>query len=174
MQLSAEQIAALVERHAVPLQIWLGRSCAAAEDVVQEAFCRLAVLDLVPERTAAWLYRVVRNLADNQRVMDRRRIAREKSTASTEAVDDDPAGRLIQDEMIDVVSRLDDALREVITARIWGQLTFEEIGVLCGISTATASRRYRDALIELRRRMGVSCPTTASSTIRTSPNSNSN
>ena len=172
MPLSAEQIAALVERHAVPLQVWLGRSCPSAEDLVQEAFCRLAVLDRLPERTAAWLYRVVRNLAENQRVMDRRRHAREKQVATAEAVEDDPAGQLIIDEILEAVLHLDDPSREVVTARIWGTLNFDEIGELCGVSTATASRRYQDALVQLRRLMGVSCPTTASSATPNSPKSN--
>lgn len=161
MPLSAEEIAALVERHAVPLQIWVGRRCLGAEDVVQEAFCRLAVLEPPPEQRVAWLYRVVRNLAENQRVSSRRRRSREKQVAATEAFHDDPAEQLLADEVPNAVLQLDDPFREVVTARIWGQLTFEEIGGLCGISTATASRRYRDALDQLRKLMGVSWPTAA-------------
>ena len=60
----------------------------------------------------------------------------------------------------------------MVTARIRGQLTFGEIGGLCGISEATASRRYQDALDQLRKQMGVSCPTTAPSTIRNCATSN--
>lgn len=159
MPLSAELIAALVERHAVPLQIWLGRRCRTAEDVVQETFCRLAVLDRLPEQTAAWLYRVARNLAENQRVKGQRRLAREKHVAAREAVDQDPSERLFADEVLEAVLQLDDPFREVVTARIWGQLTFDEIADLCGISAATASRRFRDALCELRKRLGVTWPT---------------
>ena len=159
MPLSAQQIAALIERHAVPLQIWLGHRCPGAEDVVQEAFCRLATLERPPERIVAWLYRAARNLAENQRVAGRRRLAREQSVATNECVHDDPAQRLIADEVLAAVLRLDDALREVVTARIWGQLTLEEIGSLSGISTATASRRYRDALEQLHRLLSAPCPT---------------
>ena len=110
MPFSAEQIAALVERHAVPLQIWLGRKCLVAEDVVQEAFCRLAVLEPPPERVAAWLYRVVRNLAENQRVMGRRRLSRERRAATPEAVDVDPSKRLVADEVVKAVLQLEDPL----------------------------------------------------------------
>jgi RNA polymerase sigma factor (sigma-70 family) len=160
MPLTAEQIAALVERHAVPLQIWAGRKCLTAEDVVQEAFCRIAVLDPPPEHPAAWLYRVVRNLAENQRISGRRRRAREMRAAAVEAVCNDPTERLIADEVLDAVLKLDDPLRAVVTARIWGGFTFDEIGDLCSISTATASRHYREALDQLRKRMNVSCSTT--------------
>jgi RNA polymerase sigma-70 factor (ECF subfamily) len=158
MPLSAEQIAALIERHSVPLQIWLGGRCSGADDVVQDVFCRLATLEPPPGRIVAWLYRAARNLAQNQRVAGRRRQAREQRVASAEAVHDDPLERLIADEILTSVLRLDDSLREVVTARIWGQLTFEEIGTLCGISTATASRRYRDALEQLHKLLSVPCP----------------
>lgn len=158
MPLSAEQIAAHIERHAVPLQIWIGRRCQGAEDVVQEAFCRLAVADPPPEHVVAWLYRAARNLAENQRVAVRRRRNREERAAVAEAVHDDPSERLIADEVLISVMRLDDPLREVVTAHIWGQLTFEEIATLCGISTATASRRYRDALEQLHRLLSAPCP----------------
>ena len=129
-----------------------------AEDVVQEAFCRLAVQDPPPEQPVAWLYRVVRNLAETQRLSGRRRRFREKQVAAGESVNADPAERLSVDEAVNAVMQLDAPLREVVTARIWGQLTFEEIGVLCNISTATASRRYRNALEQLRKLMSVPCP----------------
>ena len=159
MPISPERIAELVERHAVPLQLWAGRKCVSAEDVVQEAFCRLAVLDAPPEQPVAWLYRVVRNLAENQRLSTQRRRTREKRVAVPESIDSDPTLQIDADEVLQAVWKLDDPLREVVTARIWGELTFDEIGLLCGISTATASRRYRAALEQLRKRMGVPCPT---------------
>ena len=46
-------------------------------------------------------------------------------------------------------------LREVIVARIWGGLSFEEIAQATGTSTTTAFRRCQDAITELRERMGV-------------------
>ncbi len=106
----------------------------------------------------AWLYRAARNLAANQRVAGRRRRNREERAAVAEAIDDDPLERLIADEMLTSVLRLDVPLREVVTARIWGQLSFEEIGTLCGISTATASRRYREALEQLHKLLSAPCP----------------
>jgi RNA polymerase sigma factor (sigma-70 family) len=158
MPLSAEQLAALIERHAVPLSIWIGRRWRGADDVVQEAFCRLATIEPPPERAVAWLYRAARNLAENQRVAVRRRRNREERAAVPEAVNHDPLEQLLADEVLSSVMQLDDPLREVVTARIWGQLTFEEIATLCGTSTATASRRYRDALEQLHRLLSAPCP----------------
>ena len=159
MPFSADQLATMIERHAVPLQLWVGRNSITPEDVVQEAFCRLAVLDPPPEQPVAWLYRVVRNLASTQRLSRKRRRFREKQVAAAESIEADPSARLHEDEAVNAVMQLENPLREVITAKIWGQLTFEEIGVLCDISTATASRRYRNALEQLRKLMGVPCPT---------------
>jgi len=63
-----------------------------------------------------------------------------------------------QQETMNAVLQLEEPFREVLTARIWGQLSFEEIGDLCHISTATASRRYQSALEHLRKLLRVPCP----------------
>jgi len=160
MPLSSDQIADLIDRHYVALQFFLGKRCAGSEDVVQEAFCRLALIDPPPDRPAAWLYRVVRNLAADQLVSSRRRRSRERRAALSESVDDNPSLRLDANEAVNAVRQLDEPLRDVLTARIWGQLRFEEIAEICGISTATASRRYRTALVQLRKQLSASCPTT--------------
>ena len=41
--------------------------------------------------------------------------------------------------------------REVITLKIWGELTFAQIGESLGIPANTAASRYRYAMTELRR-----------------------
>ena len=66
-------------------------------------------------------YRVVRNLAETQRTSDRRRQAREQRIAAAEPYCPDPAARLIEDEAVAALRELDDPLREVLVARIWGQ-----------------------------------------------------
>ena len=54
---------------------------------------------------------------------------------------------------------LDSEQREIVIARIWGGLSFEEIGETCGVSSSTAHRRYESGLRELRKQLGESCPT---------------
>jgi RNA polymerase sigma-70 factor (ECF subfamily) len=49
-------------------------------------------------------------------------------------------------------------LREVVVAHFWGGLTFSEIGELTQTSGSTAHRRYEAALLMLRERMEVPCP----------------
>ena len=55
MPLDAVQLAQLIEGQAACLRLWIRSRCASGEDVVQEAFCRLAVQDPPPENPVAWL-----------------------------------------------------------------------------------------------------------------------
>ena len=146
MPLPGDEIAALIDAHAAALRLWLAGRCASADDAVQEAFCRLAMQDPPPDRPAAWLYRVAGNLAGKQRVGDQRRQRREAERAVPEAFHSDPSARLEQGEALAAVMRLEYPLREVLVARLWGQMTLAEIGEVCGISPATAMRRYEAAL----------------------------
>ena len=49
-------------------------------------------------------------------------------------------------------------LREVVVARIWGGLTFQQIGQLVGVSDSAAHRRYEAGLSALRQKLRVPCP----------------
>ncbi len=51
------------------------------------------------------------------------------------------------------VDALPDKLREVLTLKIWGGLTFAEIGKLLSISNNTAASRYRYALEQLQKKL---------------------
>jgi RNA polymerase sigma-70 factor (ECF subfamily) len=159
MPLTAEDIAALIDEHAAPLRLWLAGRCASPEDAVQEAFTRLTIQPQRPDRPAAWLYRVARNLADKQRLADQRRARREAARATPEAIEPNLAAGLEQAEALAAVAALADGLREVLVARIWGAMTLDEIGRLCGVSTATALRRYETALEQIRQRLDEPCKT---------------
>ena len=51
------------------------------------------------------------------------------------------------------VEALPDKLREVLTLKIWGGLTFADIGQLLAISHNTAASRYRYALEQLQKKL---------------------
>ena len=159
MPIDEEQLVELIEQQTVPLRLWAGKRAADGDDLVQEAFCRLVVADPVPHHPVAWLYRVVRNLAESQRTSRVRRVRRERAVAAREAVQTDPSRQLQNQETLEAVWNLPTGMREVLTARIWGGLTFEEIGRISDISTATASRRYHEALSQLRSLWEQPCPT---------------
>ncbi len=153
MPFDAAQLAKLIESHGGSLRLWVRSRCISGEDVVQEAFCRLAVQEPPPENPVAWLYRVCRNLAEKQRLADERRRKREKAWAQSEVVQRDATDPMEISETIAAVEGLDAELREVLVARLWGQLSLEEVGKLCGISTATAFRRYEAAIEVLRTKL---------------------
>ena len=52
------------------------------------------------------------------------------------------------------VEKLTDKLREVITMKIWGGLTFAQIAEVLKISQNTAASRYRYALEQLQKSLG--------------------
>ena len=52
--------------------------------------------------------------------------------------------------------------REVIVARHWGGLSFEQIATVIGCSASTAFRRYCSGVDQLRERLGVLCPNRSS------------
>jgi RNA polymerase sigma-70 factor (ECF subfamily) len=157
MPLDATQLAELIDSQTASLRLWIRSRSSACEDVVQEAFCRLATQDPPPDNPVAWLYQVCRNLAEKERRAGERRRQREQHLARDEAASSDLADPLELAEALTAVERLDDDLREVLVARIWGGLALEEVAGLCGISAATACRRYHAALTALRQQLESNC-----------------
>jgi DNA-directed RNA polymerase specialized sigma24 family protein len=52
--------------------------------------------------------------------------------------------------------------REVIVAHHWGGLSFEQIAAVVGCSASTAFRRYSAGVEDLRKQLGVKCPSRSS------------
>ena len=125
----------------------------AAEDVVHEAFTKLAELPSVPHRPLPWLYQVVRNEARMMHRAATRRRRREDRASAGEAWFDAVDEQLDAQRATELLADLPLDLREVIVARLWGGLTFEEIAVLVGCGLGTAHRRYRTGLAELKVRL---------------------
>ena len=155
MPIDSTQLAQLIDRHGGVLRVWVGRRCLASDDVVQEAFCRLATQEPVPDNPVAWLYRVCRNLAENQRKSDERRRRRETMRAQADTMPHPNSDPAEISEVMEAVQQLDSELKDVLVARLWGQMSLEEVAKLCGISTATAFRRYEAALVTLRSKLGI-------------------
>lgn len=154
MPLSAAKLAELIESQGASLRLWVRSRCASPEDAVQEAFYQLAVAEPPPGNPVAWLYGVARNVALKQRRSDQRRQAREQVHAAQRTEGSERADALELAETMQAVEQLEDELRELLVARIWGRLSFDEIGQLCGVSAATAFRRYQQALEALRQKLG--------------------
>src|SRR5205807_1211891 len=137
--------------------------CAEPEDVVQEAFVKLVRQSRPPLDAVAWLYRVVRNGAIDVSKMARRRQRRESAAARPVRWFVEPeVDGLDAETAVAALQRLPAEQREIIIARHWGGLSFEQIAEAAGCSASTAFRRYTAGVETLRRQLGVSCPNRSS------------
>jgi RNA polymerase sigma-70 factor (ECF subfamily) len=132
------------------------RSLADAEDVVQDAFVRFwrnqRHLGGNPQ---ALLITSIRRAAVDLARQDTRRVAREEASVEPgeRFFEFEPSG----DERVRAIEaalrRLPGPQREVLTLKIWGELTFDEIARELDIPLNTAASRYRYALAALRQQM---------------------
>ena len=158
--MTAVDFTRLMNTHAPPLILYARQWCAAPEDVVQEAFLKLVALRQPPREPVPWLYKVVRHAALDAGKTARRRERREGVAARPVRwfVETEVDG-LDAEAAVAALQRLDADQREVIVARLWGGLSFEQIAEVAGCSASTAFRRYSAGLDALRRLLGVPCPT---------------
>ncbi len=150
----------LIDRHAAALGLYARQWCAAPDDVVQAAFLKLVRLRTPPSNPAAWLYAAVKNAALDAGRADRRRRKHEAAAAGKVAwfVPPDDGAGLDAEAAANALESLPADEREVIVARLWGGLTFEEVAAAVGGSAATAYRRYAAGLARLRDKLGVAAP----------------
>jgi RNA polymerase sigma-70 factor (ECF subfamily) len=133
----------------------------AAEDIAQQAFCRLW------DRRASWhdagslrglLYRIARNLA----ISDRRHLDAEARSAAGLAdvarVNPTPLqlleDKLLRREVERAISRLPERRREVFVLRCVHDLSYKEIADVMGTSTQTVANQLSHALATLRQSLG--------------------
>jgi RNA polymerase sigma-70 factor (ECF subfamily) len=152
-------LARLLDDHGASLVLYARSWCRSPEDVVQEALVELVGRRSPPDNAVAWLYRVVRNRAISEARTELRRRAREQRAATGEAWFETTDGPLAAQEATAALAALAPELREVVVARIWGNLTFAEIAELVETSISTAQRRYEQGLRELETRLERPCST---------------
>ena len=154
-EIGPELLAKLLDEHGPALVLYARQWCSTPDDVVQEAFIRLAGQRDMPARLAPWLYRVVRNGAISAARGARRR--REHESVAAHRADDyfepSPGDRLDAVEAARCLDSLPQEQREVIVAKLWGDLSFQEIGDLVGTSASSAHRWYEAGIAALRQRL---------------------
>ena len=150
----------LVDEHAAGLVLYARQWSTAPEDVVQDAFLKLAAAPKPPDQPVAWLYRVVRNAAvSTLRALYRRRkheaaLAERSPPWFLPSNDTDLDARTATEAL----QALPDIEREAITLHLWGGLTFAEIAGVLECSNSTAHRWYLAGLARLRERLQNPCP----------------
>lgn len=152
-RMDGPQLGRLFRRHAPALRLYARQWAKDAEDLVQEAFVRLAEQNPPPERVLPWLYSVVRNAGLARARSAARRRQRERRAGVAEAWFAPMDDGLDAAEATRLLAALPDDLREIIVARLWGGLTFEEVAEVAGCSLPTAHRRYQQGLALLREKL---------------------
>ncbi len=158
--ISAEAVTRLWDEKSAALVLYAQQWCHTPEDVVQEAFLLLVRQVVAPENPVGWIYRVVRTRAINALRSHGRKSRREARVAHRgEPWFEASAGdRVDAAAATEALRGLPPEQREVIVARLWGALSFEEISGLTGSSVSTVFRSYHRGLATLRERLGEACP----------------
>ncbi len=129
-----------------------------AEDAVHDAFVRLCGMQESPSgRLAAYVYAAVRNSA----VDCCRRAKRDVKLAGTlfaerqnlGIANTGPASEDVSARLRHEIESLDAGTREIIVMKIYGELTFDEIGKVLDTPPATVATRYRRALLALEEKL---------------------
>lgn len=159
-RVTPELLGRLLDEQGGALALFAAQWTENADDCVQEALIELARQSAVPPNPTAWLFRVVRNRAISQWRAERRRERREHFASllrrqESAACDETFAPA----ELAAAVASLPDEQREVIVARTWGGLNYEQTADLAGCSLSTAHRRYEAGLAALRKVL-LPCPQT--------------
>ena len=154
-----EALGRLMHEQGGALVLYARQWSSSPEDVVQEAFIKLAAQRRPPPNPVAWLYRVVRNGAISSARAEQRRRRHETARAEREArwFDPEPEAELDLQAATEGLQSLPMEEREVIVAHLWGGLTFEQIGELIHTSSSTAHRLYAVGLDRLREKLEAPC-----------------
>jgi RNA polymerase sigma-70 factor (ECF subfamily) len=152
-RIGPELLGRLFDEHNAALVLYARQWSATPEDIVQEAFVKLAKQWIRPRRVVPWLYRVVRNEAIAIARSTRRRTRREARASTSEAWFASTDERIDAEHATRLLNELAIENREVIVAKLWGGLTFEEIASLQSCSVTTAHRRYQSGMAQLHERL---------------------
>lgn len=133
------------------LVLFARQYCLSPEDVVQQAFLALLRQKNPPRDTRAWLYRAVRNAALDASKSERRRKQREQHASDTgDWFRTIEIEGITGEELQGALGELPPEQRELIVARIWGQMTLDQCVEIFGTPRTTLHRHYEAGLAHLR------------------------
>lgn len=148
----ARQLRELVQSHGSALVLYARQWCTCPDDALQEALLELSQLNQPPRDPVGWLFRTVRCRAMNLSRSERRRDRYQKQAAQERDAwfEHDPVDALQSTELETMLQELDPIQREIVVARIWGNMSLEQIAELVNLSISTVHRRYQQALQSLQ------------------------
>jgi RNA polymerase sigma factor (sigma-70 family) len=150
-----ERLQSLFEQLSGPLVLYARGWCQLPDDAVQEAFIDLASCEQEPVSVKAWLYMTTRRKAQNITRSEGRRSRRQQQAAQQRAAEWFDAARSSSDiapaEVVRALEHMPTQQREIVVARVWGDLGFEQLAELLGCSLSSAHRRYTKALNHMRK-----------------------
>jgi RNA polymerase sigma-70 factor, ECF subfamily len=154
------------ERHRLEVYRWAARALSRhtdALDVTQDVALRwlLQCRRVVPANPRAWLRRSTLNRAMDclrARQMDRQ-VRQAHAPRSAAVLPDDPLEQQdLQRYVSQALAILSDMQREVLIAKLWDAMTFEQIANELDIATPTAKTHYVRALAAIRGQIGSRFP----------------
>ena len=149
------QLRELVDAHGAALALYARQWCSSPDDALQEALIDLSRQASAPRDPVGWLFKAVRykaiNLAraDQRRSRHWRRAAVERDTWFAS----DPTTTMQSEELEMMLTELEPLAREIIIARIWGEMSFEQIAELVEYPLSTVHRRYHQTLKLLEQKL---------------------
>ncbi len=153
--LSAGKLQDLVESHGAALVLYARQWCSSPDDALQEALIDLAQLTVGPRDPVGWLFKTVRCKALNQARSQRRREMHQRQAAEDRDTwfERDPADAVQSSELETMLEELEPLEREIVVARIWGGMSFEQIAELVDVSMSTVHRHYQKTLKQLEHKL---------------------
>lgn len=105
----------------------------------------------VPRDSVAWLFKAVRYRAINLARSETRRSKHQQQSAELREswFDPEPENEFDSEELEGFLAQLPSLDREILVARIWGEMSFEQIANLVESNSSTVHRRYQSALKRL-------------------------
>lgn len=151
--IDTQQLRQLIDAHGAALSLYARQWCRTPDDALQEALIDLMRQRPVPDNPVAWLYKTIRRRAMNLARAEKRRARHQRQASAERDAWFLPADDKV-DEPLDVealLAQLPRLEREIVVARIWGEMSLQEVAELVGRSTSSVHRRYHRALRRLGR-----------------------
>ncbi len=145
----------LINDYGATLVLYARQWCTSPDDALQDALFDLTQQACEPPDPVAWLFKAVRYKAINQARADHRRSRHHNQAAEQREAwfDCDPSTSIQSDELECMLRELEPLAREIIVARIWGEMSFEQIADLVDRPLSTVHRRYQQSLKLLESRL---------------------